>query len=162
MPTTYPIHPGDRLENRIVSVLTSDLLDLDAFTGFLIQNERSNVEATLPYIGVNIAESNNMPPRSPVWHLRVSITMVEDRADANKDIAGDDRPRHEIRAENMSARLFGKWNDETLADSINAINDNRGVYVLKVYAPLVSNMAATLDEVTTQYNFTAICVSTQQ
>ncbi len=162
MPTTYPIHPGDRLQRRIVSILTDDILSIEAFEGFTIANERSGDEMTLPFISVQAPESQNIPPASHVWHVNVTVVMVEDRQEANTTLGADSRPRHELRTENLSARLMGKWNTETLADSINAISNGQGVYVLKIYDQNFNNASNTEDVVGVEWSFTAICVSTQQ
>ena len=161
MTTTYPIHPGDRLQRRIVSVLTDDLLPLTAFTGFTAINDRVGTEPQFPWLAVHIGETVNHPPASQVWHVTVTVEMVEERQEANDAIAGDARPRHELRTENLSARLFGVWNGESLADSINTISNGQGVYVLKVYSQNVTQMGEQ-DTLATEYSFTAICVSTQQ
>lgn len=159
--TTYPIHPGDRLQRRVVSTIATDLIDLPAFTGFTVTNDRVATETQLPWIAVRISESVNMPPANQVWHLTVTVQMVEDRDEANETLGADTRPRHELRTENLSARLFGIWNTQSIADSINAISNGQGVYVLKTYG---QNVATANDEATlgTEYTFTAICVTTQQ
>ncbi len=158
---TYPIHPGDRLQRRIVSVLSTDLLGLTAFTGFSVVNDRSGTEQDMPMLAARISETVNQPPNSHVWHVTVTVVMVEDRMEANTTISGDARPRHELRTENLSARLFGAWNGSTLDQSINAISNGQGVYVLKMYGANVTQ-AGEEDALTTEYTFTAICVSTQQ
>jgi hypothetical protein len=161
MPTTYPIHPGDRLQRRIVSVLTDDLLPLTAFTGFSVINDRVGTEPQFPWLAVHIGETTNQPPASHVWHVAVTVEMVEERQEANDAIAGDPRPRHELRTENISARLFGIWDDVTLDEEINLISDGNGIHVLKIFSQNVAQTPET-DYIGTEWSFTAICVSTQQ
>ena len=159
--TTYPIHPGDRLQRRIASILTTDLVPLTSFTGFVVTNDRSDAENQIPLLVVRVGETQNTPPASHVWHVSVTVEMIEDRQEANDAISGDTRPRHELRAENLSARLFGEWDGATLREDINAISNGQGVNVLKVYGQNVTQSGET-DYLSTQYSFTAICVSTQQ
>jgi hypothetical protein len=161
MPRTYPIHPGDRLQRRIVSVLSTDLLGLSAFTGFSVVNDRSGTEQDIPMLAVRVGETVNQPPASHVWHVTVTVVMVEDRQEGNLTITGDSRPRHELRTENLSARLFGAWNGSTLDQSLNAISNGQGVYVLKLYGQNVTQSGEE-DTLGTEYTFTAICVSTEQ
>jgi hypothetical protein len=159
--TTYPIHPAERLQARILRVLEADLLDLDAFTGCSFVNERDADETSLPMVVARISESENAPLGSNLWNVTVTLQMMEDRKESEMTLAGDDRGRHEIRKENLSARIFGEWNGLTLAAAINAISDGRGVYVLKVhnnnYAPM-----SDIDLVVTEYSVTFLCTSTQQ
>lgn len=159
--TTYPIHPGERLQRRIMSVLTTDLLPLPLFTGFSIVHDRDGDEIPMPHIVVRIAETTNQPPASHVWHITVIVQIMEDRHEADTTISGDTRPRHELRCENLSARLFGQWNGQTLADAVNSIGNGQGVYVLKTYGQNVAS-GGEVDYLSTEYTFTAICVSTQQ
>jgi len=159
--TTYPIHPGDRLQRRIVSVLTDDLLGLDAFDGFSVVDDREPAEVALPWLAVRVTESTNTPPNSFVWHVSVVVQILEDRAEADTTIGADTRPRHELRLENLSARIQGRWNTLTLADAINAIDDGRGVHVVKTYNQQVTT-ANEEETLSTEFSFTMICASTEQ
>lgn len=159
--TTYPIHPGERLQRRIMSILTDDLLPLTAFTGFTVVHDRDSDEIPMPQLVVRISETVNQPPASHVWHVTVIVQMMEDRQEADTTISGDTRPRHELRCENLSARLFGEWAGATLADDVNSISNGQGAYVLKVYGQNVAS-GGEVDYLSTEYTFTAICVSTQQ
>ncbi len=158
---TYPIHPGNRLQAALVSNLSDDLFGLTVFEGFTIHNDREFDEVPKPWICVHITESVQHHPSSPVWLVRVTVSMVEDRKDANDAVAGDSRPRHELRAENLSAKLFGKWNGETIQDAINS--ESNGVYALKVHSFNVqNNTGENTDAMITEYSLTVICTSTEQ
>jgi hypothetical protein len=159
--TTYNIHPGDRLQRRIARILTEDLLNLEAFTGCVVVDDRVETEQAMPCLVVRISESTNQPTGSALWQVTVTVHLMEDRAEANKTLAGDDRPRHEIRAENLSARLFAVWDEESLADRVNAISNGQGVHVLKAHSPNVANTGE-VDYLGTEYSFTMLAVSTEQ
>lgn len=159
--TTYNIHPGDRLQRRIARILTEDLLDLECFEGCVVVNDRVETEQSMPCLVVRISESTNQPTGSALWQVTFTVHLMEDRAEANKTLAGDDRPRHEIRAENLSARLFAVWDEESLADRVNAISNGQGVHVLKAHSPNVANTGE-VDYLGTEYSFTMLAVSTQQ
>jgi hypothetical protein len=160
--TTYPIHPGDRLQRRIATVLTNDILSITPlFTGCQVIIDREEDEQAYPCIAVRVGETQNTPPGSHVWHVGITIHLMEDRQEANDAITGDTRPRHELRTENISARLFGIWDSVTLDEEINLISDSHGVYVLKIYNQNVAQTPET-DYIGTEWSFTAICVSTQQ
>lgn len=159
--TTYNIHPGDRLQRRIVKILTEDLLDLDAFSGCTVVDDRVDSEQQMPCLVVRIGESTNQPTGSALWQITVTVQLMEDRVEANKTLAGDDRPRHEIRCENLSARLFAVWDEESLADRVNAISNDQGVHVLKAHSPNVANTGE-VDYLGTEYSFTMLAVSTEQ
>lgn len=158
--TTYNIHPGDRLQRRIVKILTEDLLDLEAFDGGAVVDDRVGDEKKMPCIVVRVSESQNQPTGSALWQVTITVHLVEDRMEANKTLAGDDRPRHEIRCENLSARLFAVWDGDSLADRVNAISNGQGVYVLKAHSPNVANTGET-DYLGTEYSFTMLATSTQ-
>lgn len=158
--TTYNIHPGDRLQRRIVKILTDDLLNLECFEGCVVVDDRVSTEQAMPCLVVRIGESTNQPTGSALWQVTVTVHLMEDRAEANKTLAGDDRPRHEIRAENLSARLFGIWNEYSLADEVNGISNGQGVHVLKAHSPNVANTGE-VDYLGTEYSFTMLAVSTQ-
>ena len=159
--TTYNIHPGDRLQRRIVKILTEDLLDLEAFEGCRVVDDRVATEQKQPMIVVRVSESENQPTGSALWQVTITVHLIEDRADANKTLAGDDRPRHEIRAEKLSARLFAVWDGDSLADRVNAISNDQGVHVLKAHSPNVANTGE-VDYLGTEYSFTMLAVSTEQ
>jgi hypothetical protein len=161
--TTYPINPSERLQRRIISVLESDLLIYDAFTGFVVRNGREFTPEKYPFLSVQVTECQERPERSTVWQVTLTIAMIEDRAEANTPLAGmGTRPRHEIRNENMSARIFGVWNDLSLPDAINAIVDGAGIYVLKMHSGSQANATMSEDEIATEYSFVMLCVSTEQ
>ena len=159
--TTYPIHPAERLQARILTVLSDALDALDVFTGCSFVNERFDSEAQMPMVVVRVGECVNNPPNSHVWHVGVTVQMMEDRQEGEQLITGNTRPRHEIRKENLSARIFGIWDGETLADSINMISDGRGVYVLKTHGQNYTPMTD-IDMLATEYSLTFVCVSTEQ
>lgn len=159
--TTYPIHPAERLQARILSVLETDLGGLTAFTGCSFVNERDADETQMPMVVARISESANQPPNSHVWHVAVTLQMMEDRKESEQLISGNTRPRHEIRKENLSARLFGVWEGVSMADAVNVISDGRGVYVLKTHGQNYTPMSD-IDMVVTEYSLTFVCVSTQQ
>lgn len=160
MAATYPIHPGDRLQRALATVLDDSLFSIAAFTGFTAHNDREWDEVDKPFLSIQIAESQQPHPRLNVWHVRVTVVMVEDRQDANQLLAGDTRPRHELRAENVSARLFGTWAGEDIAASINA--EDNGVTVLKVYGFNVANSTQTEDDLLTEYSLTFVCTASEQ
>jgi len=87
---------------------------------------------------------------------------VEDRQEANTVLGADTRPRHELRAENVSARLFGQWNGLTLPAAINAIVDANSVQVLKMSGTNQANGTMSEDEISTEYSFTLSCTSSTQ
>jgi hypothetical protein len=159
--TTYPIHPGDRLQRRIVATLSGELSALTEFEGVTFTDDRIATEIALPVVAVHITETENTPPASHVWHVGVTVRLMEDRPEATLTITGDTRPRHELRAENLSALLFGKWDGETLADKVNAISNGQGCYVLKTYGQNVQAQNEQ-DTIATEYSFTCITVSTEQ
>lgn len=159
--TTYNIHPGDRLQRRIVKILTDDLLNLECFERCVVVDDRVDTEQKMPCLAVRISESQNQPTGSALWQVTVTVHLMEDRKEANLTLAGDDRPRHEIRAENLSARLFGVWNEYSLADEVNGISNGQGVHVLKAHSPSVANTGE-VDYLGTEYSFTMLVVSTQQ
>lgn len=160
--TTYPIHPGDRLQRRLATILTNDILSITPlFTGCSVVIDRTDAEQDLPVIAIRAGETQNTPPGSQVWHVGITIHLMEDRQEANDAIAGDTRPRHELRAENLSARLFGIWDGTTLDEEVNLISDGNGVHVLKIYNQNVAQTPET-DYIGTEYSFTAICVASQQ
>jgi len=161
MPTTYPIHPGDRLQSRIVTVLSDSFTDVTAFDGTVYITDRDDDEQTFPMIIVRLGESQNQPVSSHVWHVTVTVQLLEDRAESQGTIAGDTRPRHDLRAENLSARLFGSWDGSKMDDDINAISNGNGVYVLKIYNQGTASMND-IDMISTEYTLTAICTATQQ
>jgi hypothetical protein len=77
-----------------------------------------------------VTESDEIPQAGTVWHCRLNVNMVEDRQEANLTLGADARPRHELRAENISALLFGVWKKCTLAlgtapTLINPQNNNK-------------------------------------
>lgn len=159
--TTYPIHPAERLQARILSVLSDSFATVTAFDGFVYVNDRDADEATMPMVVARVSESVNQPPNSDVWHVVMTLQMMEDRTEGDSLISGDDRARHELRKENLSARLFGVWDGASIAADINAISDGRGVYVLKTYGQNYTPMTD-VDLLVTEYTMTFICVSTQQ
>ena len=160
--TTFPICPSDRLQRRLITVLDDELLPLSAFTGFTLCDDRENDEVKLPFIVVRVTESDEIPQAGTVWHCRLNVNMVEDRQEANLILGGDNRPRHELRAENISALLFGVWNTTTLGQKINAISNGQGVYVLKQHSNNMTPGSSENDTLSTEYAFTIICASTQQ
>ena len=101
--TTFPICPSDRLQRRLLEVLDDELLPLSAFTGFTLCDDRENDEVKLPFIVARVTESDEIPQAGTVWHCRLNVNMVEDRQEANMTLGADSRPRHELRAENISA-----------------------------------------------------------
>lgn len=160
---TYPINPGERLQRRMISVLESDLLVYDAFTGFVMRNGREFSQEKYPFFSVQVTESQQRPERSNIWNVNITITMVEDRAEANVPLTGmGTRPRHEIRAENVSARLFGVWNGLSFPAAINAIVDGQGINVVKMHSGSQSNATMSEDEIATEYSFVMLCVTTEQ
>lgn len=160
--TTYPIHPGDRLQRRLATILTNDILSITPlFTGCSVVIDRTDAEQDLPVIGVRVGETQNIPPGSHVYHIGITIHLMEDRQEANDAISGDARPRHELRTENISARLFGIWDGATLDEEINLISDGNGIHVLKIFNQNVAQTPET-DYIGTEWSFTAICASTQQ
>lgn len=54
--TTYPIHPAERLQARILSVLSTDLGGLTAFTGCSFVNEREADEVQMPMVVARVSE----------------------------------------------------------------------------------------------------------
>jgi hypothetical protein len=127
----------------------------------VVVDDRVSTEQSMPCLAVRISESQNQPTGSALWQVTVTVHLMEDRAEANKTLAGDDRPRHEIRCENLSARLFAVWYEESLADSVNAISNGQGVHILKFYNQNVANTGE-VDYLGTEYSFTMLAVSTQQ
>jgi hypothetical protein len=159
---TYPINPSDRAQRRLCAVLTQDLLPISAFTGFQVLNGREFETQQYPFISVQVTECQEVFPRINVWNVSITVAMVEDRLEGNKPLGVDIRPRHELRAENLTARLFGEWNGLSLADAINAIDDGNGVSVLKMFGAGQMNATVSEDEISTEYSFTLTCTTTEQ
>lgn len=160
--TTYPINPAERVQRRICSILESDLITLPEFTGFVARNGREFQQEKYPFFSVQVTENQEVFPGINVWNVNFTVAMVEDRQEANTTLGTDPRPRHELRAENASARLFGQWNGLTLPDAINAIVDGNGVQVLKMSGTNQANGTMSEDELSTEYSFTLCCTSSQQ
>lgn len=160
--TTYPINPAERTQRRICSILESALLPLAEFTGFVVRNGREFQQEKYPFFSVQITENQEVFQGINVWNVNFTIAMVEDRQEANTVLGVDPRPRHELRAENVSALLFGVWNGLSLPDSINAIVDGNGVTVLKMTGTNQANGTMSEDEISTEYSFTLSCTSSQQ
>lgn len=158
----YPINPSERLQRRICSILTEDLISLPLFTGFTARNGREFTQEKYPFFSVQATESQEVPERSNVWHVSITIAMVEDREEANKTYESDTRPRHELRAENVSARLFGVWNGSSLSAAINQIENGQGIFIVKMHTNSQANGTMNEDEIATEYSFTMVCTSKQQ
>jgi hypothetical protein len=160
--TTYPINPSERVQRRICSILTAELLPLPAFTGFVVRDERVFQQEKYPFFSVQTTENKEVFPGINVWNVSFTIAMLEDRQEANTTLGVDPRPRHELRAENVSALLFGVWDGLSLPQAINAIVDGDGVTVLKMTGTNQANGTMSEDEISTEYSFTLSCTSTQQ
>lgn len=158
---TYPIHPGMRLIRRLKTVLAAMASGEDAFTGLTIREEYSGTDTEFPFIALKVEESIEKPPRSETWHCTATATLVEERAEANTVLSGGDaRTRHEWRHENISARLFGRWDSERLIESITGVADSWELTAFKQYGGAVSQTQEDADILTTTYTFTVICSST--
>lgn len=160
--TTYPINPAERTQRCICSILESDLLPLAEFTGFVVRNGREFQQEKYPFFSVQITENQEVFPGINVWNVNFTVAMVEDRQEANTVLGADTRPRHELRAENVSARLFGQWNGLTLPAAINAIVGANSVQVLKISGTNQANGTMSEDEISTEYSFTLSCTSSTQ
>jgi hypothetical protein len=159
---TYSINPSERLQRRISTVLTNDLLSLPLFTGFTTNNGREFTPTKYPFFSVQVSDCQEVFPRTNVWNVTVSIAMAEDREEANLTFGEDPRPRHELRAENVTARIYGGWNGLTLPEGINAIDDNENITVLKMYNSIQSNGTMSEDEICMEYSFVMSCTTTEQ
>lgn len=159
---TYSINPSERLQRRISTVLTNDLLSLPLFTGFTTNNGREFTPTKYPFFSVQVSDCQEVFPRTNVWNVTVSIAMAEDREEANLTFGEDPRPRHELRAENVTARIYGAWNGLTLPEAINAIDDNENITVLKMYNSIQSNGTMSEDEICMEYSFVMSCTTTEQ
>jgi len=159
---TYPINPSERLQRRICSVLTADLISLPLFLGFSARNGREFTQEKYPFFSVQVTENQEIFPGSNAWRIGVTVAMGEDREEANQTVGADTRPRHELRGENVTARLFGVWNGLSLPDAINAINNTEDIYIVKMYAKAQANGTMSEDEISTEYSFTVVCATTEQ
>jgi len=159
---TYPINPSDRLQRRICTILTNDLISLPLFLGFSARNGREFTQEKYPFFSVQATDNQEVFPGTNAWRVGITVAMVEDREEANQTFGGDTRPRHELRAENLSARLFGVWNGLSLPDAINAINNGEDIYVVKMYAKSQANGTMSEDEISTEYSFSVVCATTEQ
>jgi hypothetical protein len=157
----YSIYPGERLQRRIIDILTADLLPLPAFDGMLINSDRNAAEVTLPFITVAISQAEEVPPTSNWWTVQIMIALVEDRPQAGEVFGGGPQTRHEAIAENLTARLFGAWNGMNLMDAINSAT---GVYVQKIYARNLAtgSIGEDAESLLTEIGFTCLCVANSQ
>jgi hypothetical protein len=157
----YPIYPGERLQRRIIEILTADLLPLPPFNGMVINSDRNAAEVTLPFITVAITQAEEVPPTSNWWHIQIIIALVEDRPQAGEAMGSGPQTRHEAIAENLTARLFGVWNGASLMDAINA---TAGVSVQKIYARNLAtgSIGEDAESLLTEIGFTCLCVANSQ
>lgn len=159
---TYPINPSERLQRRICTILTADLISLPLFLGFSARNGREFTQEKYPFFSVQITENQEIFPGSNAWRIGVTVVMVEDREEANQTFGADTRPRHELRGENVTARLFGVWNNVSLPNAINAIDNGENIYVIKMYGQTQANGTMSEDEISTEYSFNVVCTTSQQ
>jgi hypothetical protein len=159
--TTFPIHPGQRLLRRLKTVFTAMMSGQEAFTGVVLRDETDDDEATHPCITFAITASTEKPVKSETWQMDVTVSLVEDRVEANTVLitGGDSRPRHEWRHENISARLYGRWNLVRLPEELTAVADDWGLHAFLMWGGECSRDNTDDGRLITHYEFTILCAS---